>query len=178
MQSLPSGTSACFPAFLSKALGWSGHEGCTGWWVGGRRSGNASRPGQNNSAALAAVWQGVHVRKASEGWKCVFGILTLHRSEHRWSQCQPPFRHAWRWGGEGNVGLCGGSALGMSSKFKKTLSKQLCDSTHIFLGAAPTLICIQVPQSSSLFWCCFWEDERCGTNSFFQAESKLLSSSH
>lgn len=67
MQSLPGGTSACSPAFLSKALGRSRHEGCTGWWVGWGGSGNASRSGQSFSAALAAAWQGVHIRKASEG---------------------------------------------------------------------------------------------------------------
>lgn len=62
--------------------------------------------------------------------------------------------------------MCGGSVLGVPSKFIKTLSKQLCDSTHVFLEAEPTLIYIQVLHSSFLLWCCFWKKKRCETDCF------------
>lgn len=67
--------------------------------------------------------------------------------------------------------MCGGSVLGVPSKFIKT-SKQLCDSTHVFLEAEPTLIYIQVLHSSFLLWCCFWK-KRCETDCFLSSSVQI-----
>lgn len=104
--------------------------------------------------------------KGVGGWKYLFGMITPHRSV-LWGPRQPPVRHLPSWGGEGGAGLRGGSVLGVPSKFIKTLSKQLRDSTHVFLGAEPTLIYIQVLHSSFLLWYCFWKKKRCETDCFF-----------
>lgn len=60
----------------------------------------------------------------------------------------------------------------MPSKFIKT-SKQLCDSTHVFLEAEPTLIYIEVLHSSFLLWCCFWKKKGCETDCFLSSSVQI-----
>lgn len=51
------------PPFSARRLAGQGTRDV---WVGGRGNGDGSRSGQGFSAALTAVWRGLHVRKTSE----------------------------------------------------------------------------------------------------------------